>query len=58
MDYEGWWWGSQVPGDIRERDLTVIDVAGWPAERAEAVLLRARALYRDRRQGGPAEQLL
>ena len=47
-----------VSGDIRERDLTVIDVAGWPTEGAEAVLLRARALYRDRRQGGPAEQLL
>ena len=42
----------------RERDLTVITVSGRATEGAETVLLWAGEMYRDRRQGGTAEQLL
>ena len=54
-------WGSLAPvchRDTEREDLTVIYVAGWPTDGAETILLRTRAMYRDRRERRTAEQFL
>ena len=38
--------GPRLPGDTeRAKDLTVIYVAGWPSDGAEAVLLWTREMH-------------